>query len=164
MHPQPVVLAKAGWALLMDRDEYERLGRMRPPPSGPPPDPEKERLYNIYARWSGQLHAWVLSQLGAHIDCEFIPNEWLFKIYSGEAQVSVSNSGVPSLGRPPGERCETVILLRPDELPSDDDLDYLFRTLCIAAARVLKIDLNRKKLAGGLDTKRVRTLPPSDKR
>lgn len=130
----------------MSSDDPRTWGNRQPPPSGAPPDPEATRLYNIYSGWTAQLHTWVANQLQRHIDCEFVPADWEFKIYSGEAGASISSSGIPHVMRPAGERVETVHLLTPEELPDDEDLDFTFRTLCLAAARVLKLKVGEHTL------------------
>jgi hypothetical protein len=118
---------------------------------------DPKALYKIYANWSGQLHHWVGTRLGRQIDCEFFPNEYVFKIYSGHARAIgtrfaiaedqvIPLSTVPNLERPQGERTVTVQLPRPESDPSQEVLDEAFRQLCLAAARVLEIDLGKAKL------------------
>jgi hypothetical protein len=110
----------------------------------------QEQLYKVYAAWSGQLHHYVIKELGAHIDCEFFPGTWKFALYSGYAQDKPLNvwgfSTVPGLVRPVGEARELIQLPRPEDNPSQEELDNAFRGLCLAAARILEIDLGKPKL------------------
>jgi hypothetical protein len=101
---------------------------------------EKE-LYKVYSEWTGALHFFAIRDLGHHLDCEYFPGEYQFKIYSGWVEEYSSASGIPGLSRPPGERSETVQLLRPEDNPSQEDLRALFRAICLAAARVLKVNV-----------------------
>jgi hypothetical protein len=109
-----------------------------------------QELYKVYAAWSGQLHFYVRKELGAHIDCEFFPSDYLFKLYGGHAEdapLQVWNfQTVPGFQRPPGEARATVKLPRPEDNPSAADLDRVFRDLCLAAARVLAVDVSKAKL------------------
>jgi hypothetical protein len=127
---------------------------------------EKE-LYEVYARWSGELHFWVTKHLGRHIDCEFFPApDWTFKLYGGEAQRGptefiegeqgfIGISTVPKLIRPPDERTETIFLPRPEDDPTQRDLDDVFRLLCLAAARLLRVKLAKPVLTSGDSTQRL---------
>jgi hypothetical protein len=107
---------------------------------------DPKELYKVYADWSGQLHHWVQTRLGRQIDAEFFPDTYQFKLYSGGAENEISISGVPQWVRPLGERSITIQLPRPKDDPSQADLDAAFRELCLAAARVLEIDLGKAKL------------------
>jgi hypothetical protein len=101
----------------------------------------EQELYKVYATWSGQLHFWVLSQFHRHIDCEFLPFEYKFQIHDRPAEVHVSSSGIPHLARPEG-RSISIRLPRPEEDPSKAELDEIFRVICLAAARVMEIDVS----------------------
>lgn len=128
-------------------EEFQRLGKQRP--SGGPTNPEADRLYKLYAGWTGQLHFWVGKELGRHVDCEFFPEKFLFKIYGGFGQPAALDvyafHTVPGISRPAGERTEVVRLPRPETHPSKDELDRVFRELCLAAARVLEIEVEAPK-------------------
>jgi hypothetical protein len=131
----------------MDAEEFKRLGKERPPSDSPPM--ADQELYNIYASWSANLHAWVLTQLGRHVDAEFFPApEWKFKIYSGQSGVSISESGIMNLNRPEGEKSFTLALPRPEHHPTKAELDKTFRNLCLATAKLLEIELHAPKLKG----------------
>ncbi len=105
-----------------------------------------QELYQIYSGWTGTLHFWVIRELGTHLDCEYFPDSYQFKLYSGFVEESTSSSGIPGLSRPEGERSETIRLLRPEDRPAPEDLDNLFKEICLAAARVLEIRVGRKAL------------------
>jgi hypothetical protein len=118
---------------------------------------DSNELYKIYADWTGQLHHWVQTKLGRHIDCEYFPDSYQFKLYSGSAEPTRTTfafnedsilpiSTVPNLARPSGEAAITVQLPKPEEDPTRADLDEAFRGLCLAAARLLEIDLKRPQL------------------
>ena len=107
---------------------------------------DPKELYSIYADWTGDLHAWVWHRLKRQIDCEYFPDSYEFKLYSGGAEHEISVSGVPHWLRPEGEKSVTVQLPRPDADPTQDELDQAFRELCLAAARVLEIDVSKAKL------------------
>jgi hypothetical protein len=115
---------------------------------------DPKELYKVYADWTGQLHHWVQTRLGRHIDCEYLPDSYQFKIYSGWAEAEPTSftadliplSTVPNLIRPKGEAQVTVQLPRPEADPSQADLDAKFRQLCLATARLLEIDLKRPQL------------------
>lgn len=119
---------------------------------------DPKELYKVYADWTGQLHYWVEKNLGRHIDCEYFPDSYQFKIYSGWAKptstdFALSGAGdvipistVPNLTRPWGENTELIHLPKPQEEPTKADLDEVFRQLCLAAARVLEIDLKKPQL------------------
>lgn len=104
----------------------------------------QKELYAIYAKWTGTLHFYCVRELDRHIDCEYLPDTYQFKLYSGFAEESYGT--VPGLTRPPGERSETVKLYRPEDHPTYEQLDELFRQICLAAARVLRVQLGRKEL------------------
>lgn len=109
---------------------------------------EETRLSNIYGRWTAQLNVWTAKQLGRHIDCQFFPDKWIFRVYSGYAQEGdiYALHTVPTISRPPGERFETIPLPRPNEHPTDTRLEEVFRRICLAAARVLELDLQKPRL------------------
>jgi hypothetical protein len=109
----------------------------------------KEHLYNIYSRWTGDLHFLMVKELDLHLDCEYLPDQYEFKVYSGFAEEFSTTSGIPGLSRPRYEDSETIKLLRPEDNPSQEQLDYLFKTICLAAARVLGIKIRRKGLGNG---------------
>jgi hypothetical protein len=126
---------------------------------------EDERaLYDIYASWSGKLHFWVLQRLERTLSCEFEPDTWTFKMWPGAPDVSVSMSGVPHVRAP--KDAYRVALLSPAQHPTGAQLDELFKQLCLAAARVLNIDLNRTQLTYDKPTnaKRELTRVPSVRR
>jgi hypothetical protein len=114
-------------------------------------DPVK--LGNIYGTWTALLHKWV-AERGYHLDCEYFPDEYSFKLYSGHAREGVIQEyhTVPRVGRPVGERVATIRLARPEEDPSKEDLDQKFRELCLAAARILQLNLGKKTLYGPIET------------
>jgi hypothetical protein len=103
-------------------------------------------LYEIYAKWTGELHFWCVRELDRHIDVEFFPSAYEFKLYSGYAEEYSTSSGIPGLQRPPGERTETVRLLRPEQSPTQKQLETLFKDICLAAARVLDVRVGRARL------------------
>src|SRR5260370_1542724 len=117
-----------------------------------------EELYAAYAAWTGQLHYWVQTNLGRHVDAEFFPApDWKFKIYSGSAAPIgthftfvegevVPISTVPNLVRPAGERSFTLQLPTPGDNPKPEDLERTFRNLCLATAKLLEIELHVPKL------------------
>lgn len=119
-----------------------------------------EELYSLYAAWTGQLHTWVLTQLGRHVDAEFFPApDWKFKIYSGSAAPigtrfafiegeAVPVSTVPNLIRPPEEASFTLKLPTPADNPTAAQLEQTFRNLCLATAKLLEIELHAPKLKG----------------
>jgi hypothetical protein len=110
-----------------------------------------QELYKTYAAWTGQLHYYAVKHLGRHIDCEYNPDSYEFCIFSGHAEdapLSVwAFHTVPTLVRPPGEARAVIRLPKPEENPSSEQLDEVFRQLCLAAARVLSVDLGKLKLA-----------------
>lgn len=106
----------------------------------------KEELYDVYSRWTGELHFFAVRDLGAHLDCEYFPDQYEFKVYSGFVEEYTTNSGIPGLARPPGERFETIKLLRPEDNPGKRELDNLFKAICLAAARVLNVKVGRAEL------------------
>lgn len=110
---------------------------------------EKE-LNQIYSGWTAQLNAWTRRELRRHIDCEYDPQTFTFRLYSGHAVIRQVGPGhtVPALVRPPDERHEDFPLPRPETHPGALDLRMTFRQLCLAAARVLEIDLGKRKLKG----------------
>jgi hypothetical protein len=109
-----------------------------------------KELYETYARWTGHLHFYCIKYLGVHIDCQFFPDTYRFGLYSGHAQEKPLQawnfSTVPALTRPIGEAKEIVQLPRPEDNPTTDELDMAFKGLCLAAARVLEVDLGKAKL------------------
>jgi hypothetical protein len=60
---------------------------------------------------------------------------------------SVMISSVPRLYRP---KADPFPLPRPEQNPTKEELDEVFRALCLAAAQILKIDLGKRKLANGM--------------
>jgi hypothetical protein len=137
--------------------EFRRAGHSRPA-GGTPRDPEADRLYQIYASWTIQLHSYVGRVLGRHIDCEFFPEQYIFKLYGGQGEVGLMDvyafHTTPGITRPQGERTETVALPRPAEHPTKERLDQVFRELCLAAARVLEITLEKPRLEPALKDKK----------
>jgi hypothetical protein len=107
-----------------------------------------EELYKLYSGWTAQLHAWCQEKLGRHVDAEFFPIDWKFKVYSGHAGAEVSLFGVPHIVRPAGEKSFTLKLPAPEEEPDQARLDQCFRNICLATARVLEIELGVPKLGG----------------
>lgn len=144
-------------------DDPRTWGNRKPSGSGGM-DPETERLYNIYAGWTAQLHTYCINQLGQDLDVEFFPGTWEMKLYApGDLDIEISNSGIPGLVRPSDAR--PFLLPRPEDEPGQEQLDQTFRGLCYAAALVLKIDLGARKLAGGAESRpNPRTLLPPDER
>jgi hypothetical protein len=121
---------------------------------------DPKELYKVYADWTGQLHYWVEKNLDRHIDCEYFPDSYQFKIYSGWAKPIPTSfaikedsvlpiSTVPNLARPWGENTELIHLPKPQDDPTQAELDAKFRELCLAAARVLEIDLKKPQLGAG---------------
>ena len=112
-----------------------------------------EELDNVYAAWSGQLHHYVVKHLSRHVDVEYFHERYCFRIYSGYGQDPVFGFGVggggtvPNLSRPEGERSETIQVPTPADNPTQIDLDNAFRALCLAAARVLEVELDKPKLS-----------------
>ena len=106
-----------------------------------------QELYQVYAGWTGRLHHW-LGQRGRHLDCEYFPDSYEFRIYSGSARAEISRFGTVNLVRPDSERFLTLALPKPQDDPTQRDLDEAFRQICFAAARVLEIDLGKLQLAG----------------
>jgi hypothetical protein len=106
----------------------------------------EQDLYQIYSRWTGQLHFYAVRELGEHLDCEYFPGSHQFKVYSGWAEEYTTAGGIPGLSRPLGERVQTIDLYRPEDNPSPDQLDQLFKEICLAGARVLGIQPGRKAL------------------
>lgn len=113
----------------------------------------KDELYLIYYRWTGQLHNMVGAQLGEHVDVEFFPDDYVMNVYSGSAQDAVITMShtVPGIVRPHGEKRQSIKLPRPEENPTQVDLDNTFRALCLAVARVLGIRLSQLTLDAGPD-------------
>jgi len=109
---------------------------------------EEQRLYDTYANWTSLLHFWVKQQLGEpHLNAEFLPApNWEMRIFAGPIDDGMIGQGhtVPSISRPAGGR--TVPLPRPEQHPTQEQLDNAFRTLCLAAAQVLQIDVSKAKL------------------
>jgi hypothetical protein len=119
-----------------------------------------EELYKTYANWTAELHAWTRVHLGRHVDVEFFPDTYLFAIYSGSARGlmpdPVNYSTVPNLVRPVGETKVLIQLPRPKDDPTQAQLRVVFRDICLAAARVLEIDLKKPKLTEPQRPKRPR--------
>jgi restriction alleviation protein Lar len=108
-----------------------------------------EELYQTYAGWTGRLHHW-LGQRGHHVDCEYFPESYEFRIYSGRAEIDISQSGLVGLVRPHAERFLTLALPKPQDDPTQRDLDEAFRQICFAAARVSNIDLGKLQLGDNM--------------
>jgi hypothetical protein len=108
-----------------------------------------QELYRTYAAWTGQLHYYAVKHLGRHIDCEYNPDSYEFQVFSGHAEDAPVGAfqTVPAFVRPPGEERAIIRLPRPEENPSSEQLDEAFRQICLAAARVLGVDLDKPKLA-----------------
>jgi hypothetical protein len=109
-----------------------------------------KELYETYAAWTGQLHFYADKFLGRHIDAEYFPAIYEFRIYSGQAKEKELQvwgfSTVPSMTRPLGEAQVTIKLPRPEDNPTTQQLEEVFKGICLAAARVLEIDLGKPKL------------------
>lgn len=101
-------------------------------------------LYEIYARWTGQLH-WYLARIGQHLDVEYLPDTYTLKLYEGHAQPETFG-GVPVLTRPSGELSATFKLLMPEDNPSAEDLEDMLRTICFAASRILGINIGTRNI------------------
>lgn len=146
-----------------ETDDPRTWGQRRPPASGGM-DPEAERLYQTYAAWTGALHHYCQRELGQDLDVEFFPAEWEMRLYAGGSlDLEISNSGIPGLVRPPDAR--PFRLPRPENNPTQEELDQAFRALCYAAALVLKIDLAKGKLSDGPPSRsNPKTLLPPDGR
>jgi hypothetical protein len=129
-------------------------------------DTEAARLYNLYSRWTSDLHQWCWTKLGRHVDAEFFPIDWKFRVYSGRAEAEVSLFGVPHIVRPQGEKSFTLKLPTPEEEPDQERLNQCFRNICLATARVLEIELGVARLGGkkkgGKHGHTDRILPPPD--
>jgi hypothetical protein len=109
----------------------------------------EQELYALYSGWTGKLHYWCVRHLGRRCDFEYFPNEWLMNVYGGEGVQELPvgmGVTVPMLERPQGQHVGTLKLLRPEDAPSQSDLDQLFHRLCWCAAEVLEIDVGSKKL------------------
>jgi hypothetical protein len=103
-----------------------------------------DELYRTYYKWTAQLHRMVADHLGEHVDVEYFPDDWVIKVYSGwavEFPVGMPLTTVPGYRRPDGEGTETIRLPRPEDNPTQGDLDNTFRKLCVAVAHVLGITL-----------------------
>ena len=113
-----------------------------------PTEMTAQELYRTYAAWTGQLHYYAVKHLGRHIDCEFLPDTYEFRIFSGHAEDAPVGAfqTVPGLVRPAGELRAMICLPRPEENPTSEQLDEVFRQICLAAARVLGVDLDKPKL------------------
>jgi hypothetical protein len=142
------------------REEFDRLGKEKPPPSGSAPDPEKTRLDNIYGAWTAQLHAWCDRYLEAQVDCEFFPDKYEFRLYEGPARPGdiYAFSTVPRIEH--SGRTEVVDLPRPENHPSQAELDGTFRALCLAAARILSASSKRFRQKHALPPPPMDALPP----
>lgn len=123
---------------------------------------EEQRLYDTYAAWTGQLHHYCVKYLGAELNVEFHPApDWEMRMWPGpleEIQPMMLAGGgmmssVPRIYRPP---TEPFPLPRPEQNPTKEELDRVFRDLCLAAAQVLKLDLGKRKLADGTGPKKPR--------
>jgi hypothetical protein len=116
---------------------------------------EEQRLYDTYAAWTGQLHHYCVKFLGAELNVEFFPApDWHMKLYPGPLEEiqpmmagSVMISSVPRLYRP---NVDPFPLPRPEDNPTQEELDLVFHNLCLAAALLLHIDLGKRKLSDGL--------------
>jgi hypothetical protein len=108
-----------------------------------------QELYKTYAAWSGQVHYYCVKHLGRHIDCEYDPDRYEFRVFSGHAEDAPMGAfqTVPTLVRPSGEERAVIRLPKPEENPSSEQLDEVFRQICLAAARVLNVNLDKPKLA-----------------
>jgi hypothetical protein len=109
-----------------------------------------KELYDIYAGWTGSLHFWMEKHLGRHMDCEYFPAIYEMRLYSGHAhekELAVWGfSTVPTLTRPLGEARATIKLPRPEDDFTPQQLEQVFRDICLAAARLLEMDLGKPKL------------------
>jgi hypothetical protein len=105
-------------------------------------------LRRIYGNWSRNLHEWCLSQLGRRVDSfvHFGNPDWKFSVYSGRAEIEISDAGIPHYIRPPGERSYTINLPRGRDNPTEEQINEIFRNICMGAARVMQIDLGRAQL------------------
>jgi hypothetical protein len=132
-----------------ESDDPRTWGERRPPASGGGGmDPVAERLYNIYAGWSGQLHHYCQHELGQDLDVEFFPADWEMRLYPPNTlDIQISQCGIPGIVRPSDSR--PFRLPRPENDPTPEELDQAFRGLCYAAALVLKIKLGKGKLEDG---------------
>lgn len=147
-----------------DSDDPHTWGNRRPPASGAGLDPLTERLYNTYAAWTGQLHSFCQRELGQDLDVEFFPADWEMRLYApGTLDINISQCGIPGLVRPANAR--PFRLPRPENDPTQEELDMAFRGLCYAAAVVLKIDLGKAKLVDGPKATRgsAPLLPPDER-
>jgi hypothetical protein len=120
-------------------------------------------LYELYAKWTGYLHVWCNNCLGRHIDAEYFPAIYEFRLYSGEAKEKELQvwgfSTVPAISRPLGEASVTINLPRPEDDPSAEQLEQVFRGICLAAARILEIDLGKPKLEASAPSNEKHSLP-----
>ena len=126
-------------------------------------------LYETYAAWTGSLHFYADKYLRRHIDCEYFPAIYEFRLYSGEAKEKELQvwgfSTVPTMTRPLGEATVTINLPRPEDDPTPEQLEQVFKEICLAAARVLEIDLGKPKLdAPNNDEKSMLALPKRRKK
>jgi hypothetical protein len=96
-------------------------------------------LYRLYSAWTGQIHFYCNKHLGRHLDCEYFPNEYEIRMYSGWP-IADQAASVPKMIHIDG-KVGMVKLLTPAENPTAEDLEDLFRTLCYTAAQVLEIEL-----------------------
>jgi hypothetical protein len=116
---------------------------------------EEQRLYDTYASWTGSLHHYCVKFLGAPLNVEFFPSpHWHMKMWPGPLEevqpmmgAGVMLSSVPRIYRP---EADAFPLPRPEENPTQEELDETFRHLCLAAAEVLKIDLGKRRLGHGM--------------
>lgn len=101
-----------------------------------------------YCRWSNKLHLWVTERTGRPLSVQYFPlwqNEPKMRLFKGEPQYQISGSGMPQLLPPSGVYVDFP-LPRPQDNPTQQILDETFKQLCLAAARLLEIDLGKPKL------------------
>jgi hypothetical protein len=122
-----------------------------------------KELYETYAAWTGQLHFYADKYLGRHIDAEYFPAIYEFRLYSGQAKEKELQvwgfSTVPSMTRPLGEASVTIKLPRPEDDPTPEQLEQVFKGICLAAARILEIDLGKPKLEAPASNNKKHALP-----
>lgn len=112
-----------------------------------------------YCQWSFKLHKWLFER-GYAMNLQYFPSpDWKMRLFPGLAAFSVSMAGIPTLE--PG-RHEDILLPRPEQNPSQEDLDETFRQLCLSAARLLEIDLRNAKLDRGNQPGKSRRVRSSD--
>lgn len=111
----------------------------------------EQELYDEYAKWTGLLHHWMLKHGHRHLDVEFFPApKWEMRLYTGSAEDTMMTgwygTTVPSFSRPEEEARALVKLPKPEDEPTKAELDQTFLEICLAAARILDIDLGKPKL------------------